>query len=74
MATLTFHPGVCSTVLHPITLVGPPVVIPAGTTYVKAARAAYTAVRARSRRGQHICGRDQGSPTRPSRHRTARRS
>jgi hypothetical protein len=45
MATLTFHPGVCSTVLHPISLAGPPVVVPVGTTFVKATRTAYTAAR-----------------------------
>ena len=27
---LTFHPGVTSTVLHPISLAGPPNVIPTG--------------------------------------------
>ena len=40
---LTFYPGVTSPVLHPISDTGPPNVIPAGTTFVKATRTAYLA-------------------------------
>jgi hypothetical protein len=42
---LTYYPGVCSPVLHPISdSGGSPVVIPTGITYVSFTQTAYVAV------------------------------